>query len=167
MAWDNEFRIKGLDVGERPQPSGRIDIVAVHERNAAVLNDVASEQHAVRFVHHHDVASGMARARVNQREALPAEVEYDPLLKSNIGRNDACIAVDPRKQRFPTLVEPLIGSLIRGLLVLPIFAGSLLGDDDGARTMVLECLQSVNVIGMIMTDDDVAYWLITDLSYLL
>jgi hypothetical protein len=109
----------------------------------------------------------MARARINQHEALPAEVEYDPLLKGDIGRNDACVAIDPGKQRFPTLVKPLIGSLIRRLLVLPIFAGSLLGDDDGTGTVVLECLQSVNVIGMIMTDDNVAYWLITDLSYLL
>ena len=108
----------------------------------------------------------MSRSRVDQHEALPAEVEYDPSLKGDVGRDDACISIDPGKQRLPTLVEPLIGSLIR-LLVLPIFAGALLGDNDGAGTVVLECLQSVNVIGVIMTDHNVAYRLIADLSNLL
>ena len=82
---------------------------------------------------------------IDQHEALAPEVDYDPLAKSDIGRHDARIAIDPGKQCFATLIEPLIGSLIRGLLILPIFAGSLLSDDDDAGTMVLECLQSVDV----------------------
>ena len=81
MAGNDEFRLELFDFGEAVQPVRGIDVVGVHERNAAVLHNVAGKQHAVGLDHHHQVARRMRGAGIDQHEALAAEIERHPLSK--------------------------------------------------------------------------------------
>ena len=125
------FGIELLDLLEGLQPVGRIHVVAVHERNAAVLHNVAGEQHAVGLDHHHHVARRMRGTRIDQHEAFAAEVERRALAVGDVGWHHPGVAVDPGKERLAALIEPLIGPFVGNFLIaLFVFAGPLLGDDD-------------------------------------
>ena len=108
----------------------------------------------------------MRRTGRQQRQAPIAQHNRLALLEGDVRRHHASLVIDPRKQHAATLIEPLVGLLISSLLILLVFASSLLRDDQRAR-MILERLQTVNVIGMIMAGDDIAHRLVGDLPDLL
>ena len=98
----------------------------------------------------------MRRPGVDHLKALAAERQRQPVVEGDVGRNDARLVVDPRRQRLAALVEPVAGALVRDLLVLLlVFARAVLGDDDGAG-VILERLQAVNVVGVVVAEHDVA-----------
>ena len=148
---------------ERAQPLRGGDIVAVHEGDAAVLHDIAGEQHAVRLDHHHDVAGGMRRPRIEQRQPPVAERDRHALAEGDIRRHHAGIGVDPREQRAAPLLEALVRLLVGGLFIVLVFAGALLRDDEGVA-VIPERLQAVDVVGMIMAQHHVADFLVGDFA---
>ncbi len=156
VAGNDEFGVQALHLREPPQPVGGVHVVAVHERDAAVLDDVAGEQHAVGLDQHHHVAGRVSRAGIEQHETLASEVERETFPIGDVGWDHARVVVDPGRERFAPLIEPLIGSFVGGLLVLPVLAGTFLGDDHDAGAVVLERLQPVDVIGVVVADHDIA-----------
>src|SRR5215203_4558784 len=74
--------------------------------------------------------------------------------KCDIGWNNSRATVYPRVKRTATLLEPLRRPLIRREFILLVLGRALLRNY-GCSSVILKRLQTVNVIGVIVTDYNV------------